>query len=150
MLRVGIVVRKQLKLPIGCVNSILGGSRYQVSNANSSTSATTTTTTPTSWIDESKVIPSSVKPYLHLARVDKQVGTMLLLWPCIWGVALASPQYSIPSIALIGKFAIGAFVMRGAGCTINDIWDRDFDKHVERTKNRPIGECLNIIILSLS
>jgi 4-hydroxybenzoate polyprenyltransferase len=92
-----------------------------------------------SWIDNSKIIPSKAKPYLHLARVDKQVGTLLLMWPCFWSVALAAPLGAFPDMFLLAKFAVGAFVMRGAGCTINDLWDRDFDKHVERTKNRPLA-----------
>lgn len=92
-----------------------------------------------SWIDTHPLIPSTLRPYLHLARVDKQVGTLLLLWPCCWSVALAAPLGSLPDVILMGQFALGAFVMRGAGCTINDLWDRDFDKHVERTKNRPLA-----------
>jgi hypothetical protein len=93
---------------------------------------------PSSWIDSS-MIPSAVRPYLHLARADKQAGTLLLLWPCIWGVSLAAPMGCLPDPWLIAKFAIGSLVMRGAGCTINDIFDRDFDKHVERTKTRPLA-----------
>ena len=64
---------------------------------------------------------------------------MLLFWPCCWSVALAAPMGSLPDILLILKLGLGAFVMRGAGCTINDMWDRDFDKHVERTRNRPLA-----------
>lgn len=91
-----------------------------------------------SWIDH-RYVPSVVRPYLHLARADKQVGTMLLLWPCIWSTALAAPLGALPDIVLMAKFAAGAFVMRGAGCTINDLWDKDFDRHVERTKTRPLA-----------
>lgn len=101
-------------------------------------STPTPTLTPVSWID-SDMIPPSMRPYLHLARADKQVGTMLLLWPCVWSVCLAAPLGSLPSLPIISQFAIGALVMRSAGCTINDIWDRDFDKHVERTKTRPLA-----------
>lgn len=91
-----------------------------------------------SWIDH-KLIPAQCRPYMHLARMDKQVGTMLLMWPCIWSVALATPMGQLPSLIMLSKFALGSFVMRGAGCTINDLWDRDFDKHVERTKSRPLA-----------
>jgi 4-hydroxybenzoate polyprenyltransferase len=91
-----------------------------------------------SWV-ESSIIPDSVRPYLYLARVDKPVGTMLLFWPCCWGVALATPLGSLPDFLLMGKFLLGAFIMRGAGCTINDLWDQDFDKKVERTKTRPLA-----------
>ncbi|KAJ1381039.1 UbiA prenyltransferase family, partial [Ochromonadaceae sp. CCMP2298] len=78
-------------------------------------------------------------PYLYLARVDKQVGTLLLMWPCFWSTCLAAPMGGVPDLALLAKFAVGSFVMRGAGCTINDLWDKDFDKHVERTKSRPLA-----------
>jgi 4-hydroxybenzoate polyprenyltransferase len=80
-----------------------------------------------------------VRPYYYLARIDKSVGTMLLLWPCVWGTSLATEMGHVPDIILLSKFAVGAFVMRGAGCVINDLWDRDFDKHVERTKLRPLA-----------
>ena len=110
-----------------------------------------------SWIDNSKYIADWMKPYLHLARVDKQVGTVLLMWPCIWGVALAAPAGGLPDILLMSKFVIGSFVMRGAGCTINDLWDRDIDKHVERTKHRPLAsgklnvtQALQFLALQLS
>lgn len=79
------------------------------------------------------------KPYMELARMDKPIGSILLFWPCCWGVALATPSGVMPDLLLMAKFGVGAFVMRGAGCTINDLWDKDFDKHVERTKNRPLA-----------
>lgn len=91
-----------------------------------------------SWI-ESKYIKENWRPYLHLARADKQIGTMLLLWPCIWSISLAAPIGTFPDIFTIVKFGIGAIIMRGAGCIINDIWDKDFDRHVDRTKNRPLA-----------
>ena len=89
-----------------------------------------------SWINSS---PKSIQPYLRLMRIDKQAGTMMLLWPCAWSIALAAPIGSLPSAILLAKFSIGAVLMRSAGCIINDIWDKDFDKHVERTKNRPLA-----------
>ena len=64
---------------------------------------------------------------------------MLLLWPCCWSVALAGPAGALPDVVLMGKFALGALVMRGAGCTINDLWDQDYDRHVERTMHRPLA-----------
>ena len=93
----------------------------------------------TSWIDTNPWIPNVARPYLHLARADKQVGTMLLLWPCCWSTALAAPSGTLPDVMLMGTLALGALVMRGAGCTINDLWDQDYDKHVERTKHRPLA-----------
>lgn len=93
---------------------------------------------PKTWV-ESPIIPEKVRPYLYLARMDKPVGTLLLFWPCCWGTALAAPLGTLPDFMLMTKFAIGAFIMRGAGCTINDLWDQDFDKKVERTKSRPLA-----------
>ncbi len=80
--------------------------------------------------------PTRLRPYLRLARLDRPIGTWLLLWPCWWSLAMASEN--MPSVWLLAAFAIGALVMRGAGCAWNDITDRDFDGQVERTRGRPI------------
>ena len=77
----------------------------------------------TSWI-EHEAIPSWMKPYLKLARADKQVGTALLFWPCLWSISLAAPTGMPPDMYMVTKFATGAVIMRSAGCVINDIWDR--------------------------
>ncbi len=81
-----------------------------------------------------------LKPYFNLARVDRPIGTWLLLFPCWWSLALAelSKGQVIPNPEYILLFVVGAFVMRGAGCTWNDIVDRDYDAKVERTASRPI------------
>lgn len=76
-------------------------------------------------------------PYFRLMRLDKPIGTWLLLLPCWWGVALASPFF--PNLWLMFLFAIGAIIMRGAGCVINDIYDRKLDQQVERTRSRPLA-----------
>eukprot|EP00536_Pseudo-nitzschia_multiseries_P001282 jgi/Psemu1/234452/estExt_Genewise1.C_160076 len=81
------------------------------------------------WVDD--YLPGSLRPYAHLSRMDKPIGTWLLLWPCYWSTAMAA--------GLLGLFTVGAFVMRGAGCTINDLWDRDLDRRVARTKTRPLA-----------
>ncbi len=86
------------------------------------------------WVD--RVAPSALRPYLRLARLDRPIGTWLLLFPCWWGIALAAKGW--PDWGLMILFGIGAVVMRGAGCTFNDIVDRDFDAKVERTRVRPI------------
>jgi len=86
------------------------------------------------WVD--LYAPAPWRPYLRLARLDRPIGTWLVLFPGWWGIALASPGW--PDLRLILLFGIGAIVMRGAGCTLNDIIDRDFDAQVERTRNRPI------------
>jgi len=83
--------------------------------------------------------PTRLRPYLKLARMDRPVGTWLLLWPCLWATALAAEGgLSLSHLFLMLLFAIGALVMRGAGCTYNDIVDKDFDAAVERTRSRPI------------
>lgn len=91
------------------------------------------------WVD--RWMPSSARPYAHLARWDRPIGTWLLLLPCWWGLALASHAGSEPAMSLIWfgvLFSIGALAMRGAGCTWNDITDRHIDGKVARTATRPI------------
>lgn len=78
-------------------------------------------------------------PYGQLARWDRPIGTWLLLWPCLWSLALAAPAGSPPDLALCGLFTAGAVAMRGAGCTVNDLLDRDLDRQVARTKHRPLA-----------
>ncbi len=74
--------------------------------------------------------------YLQLMRVEKPIGSYLLMWPTLWGVWIASN--GMPSAKILIIFMLGVFVMRSAGCVINDIADRDIDKFVERTKDRPL------------
>src|ERR1041385_685821 len=83
-----------------------------------------------------RYVPVTAQPYLRLARLDRPIGTWLLLFPCWWGIAWAADSW--PSLWLMALFAVGAIVMRGAGCTYNDIVDRDFDGRVARTADRPI------------
>lgn len=86
------------------------------------------------WVD--RLAPAAARPYLRLMRLDRPIGTWLLLFPCWWSIALAGQPW--PDLRLMALCAIGAIVMRGAGCTINDIADRDFDGKVARTAARPI------------
>ena len=90
------------------------------------------------WVD--RLMPKVSHPYIRLARFDRPIGTWLLLFPCWWSIAMAWPDWqSSPEIVfLFAAFGIGALVMRGAGCTYNDIVDRDFDAQVARTRNRPL------------
>ena len=90
------------------------------------------------WVDT--VAPSWSRPYLRLARFDRPIGSWLLLMPCWWSAALsAGVAHRLDRLPLdVLLFLIGAFVMRGAGCTWNDITDRDLDAKVERTRSRPI------------
>jgi 4-hydroxybenzoate polyprenyltransferase len=86
------------------------------------------------WVD--RLVPGWARPYCRLARLDRPIGTWLLLFPGWWAIAMAAPGW--PDWRLILLFGIGAVVMRGAGCTLNDIADRDFDGKVARTRTRPI------------
>jgi 4-hydroxybenzoate polyprenyltransferase len=90
------------------------------------------------WVDTHA--PSWSRPYLRLARFDRPIGGWLLLMPCWWSAALAACVAGhVGQLPLtIVLFFVGAFVMRGAGCTWNDITDRDLDALVERTRSRPI------------
>ncbi|XP_051121627.1 4-hydroxybenzoate polyprenyltransferase, mitochondrial [Andrographis paniculata] len=90
-----------------------------------------------SWIDI--YLPESIRPYAHLARLDKPIGTWLLAWPCMWSITLAAAPGSLPDIRMMLLFGTGALLLRGAGCTINDLLDQDIDTKVERTRLRPIA-----------
>ena len=89
------------------------------------------------WVDG--LAPPFARPYLRLARLDRPIGSWLLLMPCWWSVGLAGMRVEqFPSVWHIVLFFIGAFAMRGAGCTWNDLVDRNLDGLVERTRSRPI------------
>ena len=89
------------------------------------------------WVDG--FAPPFLRPYLRLARLDRPIGSWLLLIPCWWSVGLTGIRTDhFPSLWHIVLFLIGAFAMRGAGCTWNDLVDRDLDGLVERTRSRPI------------
>jgi 4-hydroxybenzoate polyprenyltransferase len=87
----------------------------------------------TGWVARA---PAGLRPYLRLARLDRPIGTWLLLWPCWWSLALAAGGWPDPVLVLL--FGVGALLMRGAGCCWNDIADRDLDGRVERTAGRPL------------
>ena len=86
------------------------------------------------WVE--RYLTARVRPYARLARLDRPIGTWLLLFPGWWGIALASA--GLPDPGLLILFAVGAVVMRGAGCTLNDIADRHYDAQVARTRLRPL------------
>ena len=90
------------------------------------------------WVDG--LAPAWSRPYLRLARFDRPIGAWLLLLPCWWsaGLAAVADGSALPNLWHVALFFVGAFVMRGAGCTWNDIVDRDLDGSVERTRSRPI------------
>jgi 4-hydroxybenzoate polyprenyltransferase len=90
------------------------------------------------WVD--RLAPAALRPYLRLARADRPIGSWLLLLPCWWSSALAAVAAGgrTPNPWHLVLFAIGTVAMRGAGCTWNDIVDRDIDARVERTRSRPL------------
>jgi 4-hydroxybenzoate polyprenyltransferase len=84
------------------------------------------------WVE---YVPAFARPYLYLMRLDRPIGTWLLLLPALWAILLSG---GVGEWRLMVLFAIGAVIMRGAGCVINDFWDRDLDGKIERTATRPI------------
>ena len=93
---------------------------------------------PGNWVD--RYAPRWFRPYARLARFDRPIGSWLLMFPCWWALALAEHANgaAYPSLWFLALFAIGSIAMRGAGCTYNDIVDRDIDASVARTRGRPI------------
>lgn len=92
---------------------------------------------PSNWVD--RLAPAPWRPFLRLSRADRPIGAWLLFWPCAWSAALAAAAAgSAPDVALLALFAIGSAAMRGAGCTYNDLVDRDIDARVARTRSRPL------------
>jgi 4-hydroxybenzoate polyprenyltransferase len=92
---------------------------------------------PRNWLD--RFAPAWLQPYGRLARWDRPIGWWLLLWPCWWSATLASiASGTMPAVQHLLLFLIGAIAMRGAGCTYNDLIDRDLDAQVERTRMRPL------------
>lgn len=94
---------------------------------------------PDSWVY--RRAPAPLRPWLQLMRADRPIGAWLLLLPCWQGLALAVAVEGWRSEAwwLFAAFAVGAYTMRGAGCAFNDVVDRDFDRQVQRTRNRPVA-----------
>ena len=90
---------------------------------------------PVTWIDS---LPPAVIPYCKVARLDRPIGTWLCVYPGLWGLSLASFPV-LPDPVMVGTFLAGGFIMRGAGCTINDLLDRKIDAQVARTRNRPLA-----------
>ncbi|WWD16689.1 4-hydroxybenzoate polyprenyl transferase [Kwoniella shandongensis] len=107
--------------------------------------SSTPVTTPAAPNILDKILPRwamGAKPYLLLTRIDKPIGSILLFWPCAWSITMASTLHQLPittPLFYLSLFALGSVVMRGAGCTINDMWDSKMDAMVERTKTRPIA-----------
>ncbi|KAM3223308.1 hypothetical protein ACQJBY_056948 [Aegilops geniculata] len=92
---------------------------------------------PASWVE--RWLPEAARPYAMLARLDKPIGTWLLAWPCMWSITIAAMPGELPDLKMLALFGCGAVLLRGAGCTVNDLLDRDIDNKVERTKSRPFA-----------
>jgi 4-hydroxybenzoate polyprenyltransferase len=84
------------------------------------------------------LLPASWRPYALLARLDRPIGVWLLFLPGLWGILLARPA-PLAALRLVVLFAVGSLAMRAAGCTVNDLWDRDIDRRVARTAGRPLA-----------
>jgi 4-hydroxybenzoate polyprenyltransferase len=117
------------------------------------------------WVDR---LPPTVRPYLYLTRIDKPIGTLLLYYPCgtflyrprlalpydflAWSICMASYSLETPwstPLSYLGIFGAGALVMRGAGCTINDLWDKDLDKSVgEESSGNYLFQCTYFVVHS--
>lgn len=91
------------------------------------------------WVETS--LPAPLRPYAYLMRIDRPIGVWLLLFPALWSITLSiSDKVSyFDALWVVSLFTLGAFVMRGAGCVVNDLWDRDLDAQVERTRARPLA-----------
>lgn len=97
------------------------------------------------WVD--RHLPQGLRPYARLMRLDRPIGLWLLLIPCWWGLVLAEIAQGggVPNLWYGLLFFLGAVIMRGAGCTLNDLADRNFDAKVARTRSRPIPSGLSLI-----
>jgi 4-hydroxybenzoate polyprenyltransferase len=84
-------------------------------------------------------LPEKVQTYLKLGRFDRPVGYLLLFIPCTWGLSLSAASFNFLYFKFIGLTFLGAMLMRSSGCVINDMWDRDIDKHVIRSQDRPLA-----------
>ncbi|GLJ21378.1 hypothetical protein SUGI_0393440 [Cryptomeria japonica] len=129
--------------PLSCIHSF--ESRYRSWLQNQSSTALFSALTETvvnegeeeSWIDS--FLPTWLGPYAHLARLDKPIGSWLLAWPFMWSITLAAPSGNLPDFRIMALIGVGSVFWRGAGCTINDFFDRDIDAKVQRTKSRPLA-----------
>jgi len=83
-------------------------------------------------------LPSGWRPYALLMRLDRPIGSWLLFLPALWAFAMVAPDW-VTALGLTILFGLGSVIMRGAGCVVNDLWDRDLDRKVSRTAGRPLA-----------
>ncbi|KAJ1264805.1 hypothetical protein BS78_08G029800 [Paspalum vaginatum] len=95
------------------------------------------TSPASSWVE--RWLPTAARPYALLARLHKPGNLWFYAWPCIWSIAIATTKTELPDMKILALFGFGLVVIKCAACTVNDLLDRDFDKKVERTKNRPLA-----------
>lgn len=121
-----------------------GAGKFQSSNFSNDGNARKASTEDKTFID--KYVPVTLQPYAYLARIDNPIGTWLLYYPGVWSILMAtyhnygvSPDIMSDSLKNLALFGFGSLIMRSAGCTINDIWDKNIDRNVERTRMRPIA-----------
>ncbi|XP_066323026.1 4-hydroxybenzoate polyprenyltransferase, mitochondrial-like isoform X1 [Miscanthus floridulus] len=110
---------------------------FSTSSSSSEPAGKASPAPPLTWVD--KWVPEAARPYAMLARLDKPIGTWLLAWPCMWSITIAAMPGELPDLKMLALFGCGAVLLRGAGCTVNDLLDRDIDNKVERTKSRPFA-----------
>ncbi|KAJ3756182.1 UbiA prenyltransferase family-domain-containing protein [Lentinula raphanica] len=106
----------------------------------SSTRPVSSLSPSSTWIER---LPTKIRAYAYLTRIDKPIGTLLLFYPCTWSITMAAYALQTPfttPLTYTVLFGTGALVMRGAGCTINDMWDHRLDRAVERTRERPLAK----------
>jgi 4-hydroxybenzoate polyprenyltransferase len=84
-------------------------------------------------------LPNKIQNYLKLGRYDRPVGYMLLFWPCSWGLTLGAPAFDYEFYKILALFFSGSVLMRASGCIINDMWDKDIDRKVIRSQDRPLA-----------
>ncbi|MBC9209505.1 4-hydroxybenzoate octaprenyltransferase [Roseomonas aerophila] len=113
----------------------MGGSRGTEAGGTDTGAAPHTDIRARGWVAQ---LPSAWQPYALLMRLDRPIGVWLLLLPGLWAFALAAPDWRT-GLWLTLLFALGATIMRGAGCVVNDLWDRELDKKVSRTASRPLA-----------
>ena len=157
ILRSSVMVRHEIHRPSYCcglrhfhITIESQRTRYSTSTAPSSTEAIAAPETPSPAVYKPphkglvSYLPRSWIPYAELVRLDKPTGTYYLFFPCVFSTLLAAPlaePMASPAavVSTAALFLTGALIMRGAGCTVNDLWDRNLDPHVARTKFRPIA-----------
>ncbi|XP_037442162.1 4-hydroxybenzoate polyprenyltransferase, mitochondrial-like [Triticum dicoccoides] len=102
-----------------------------------------------SWVETQRWLPEAARPYGMLARLDKPIGTWLLGWPCMWSITMAAMPGELPYLRMLALFGCGAVLLRGAGCTVNDLLDRDIDNKLRTVHQFSVNSCVASVKLLL-